>query len=85
MPVEVASLLMRFGEKLKILRTGKELTLSQLAEQLGLKSHSYLSELESGRKVPTSELVLRVSRLFCVTTDCLLKDEEEIAYDEEGV
>lgn len=68
----------RFGEKLRILRARHDLTLVELAERLGLKTHSYLSELESGRKVPTSDFVLRAARLFNVSTDVLLKDEIEL-------
>ena len=68
----------RFGEKLRILRYRKGLTLTQLAEQLGYKAHGHLSEIESGKKLPTTGLVLKVARLFEVTTDVLLKDELEI-------
>ena len=65
----------RFGEKLRRLRMEQGLTLKALAEALGYKTHAYLSELESGRKLPTAGLVLRVARFFDVTTDELLKDE----------
>ncbi len=68
----------RFGEKLRILRYRKGLTLIQLAEQLGYKAHGHLSEIESGKKLPTTGLALKVARLFEVTTDVLLKDELEI-------
>ncbi len=64
-----------FGQKLKKLRLGKRLTLKELATQLGYDSHSYLSELESGRKSPSVEIVVALSRFFNVTTDQLLKDE----------
>lgn len=65
----------RFGEKLRRLRMQQGLTLKELAAVLGYKTHAYLSELESGRKLPTAGLVLRVARFFDVTTDELLKDE----------
>ena len=68
----------RFGEKLRFLRTQRGLTLNQLAEWLGYKAHGHLSELESGKKLPTAGLVLKVSRLFSVSTDVLLKDELDI-------
>ena len=71
-------MLARFGEKLKTLRTHKGLTLVDLAPQLGLKSHSYLSELEGGRKTPTAEMVLRVSEIFGVSADDLLRDDREV-------
>jgi len=58
------------------------MTLQGLANQLGLTSHSYISELEAGKKIPTAELVLNVARLFGVTTDELLKDELEMTTSE---
>jgi len=38
----------------------------------------HISELESGKKKPTAELVLNAARLFCVSTDQLLKDELDL-------
>lgn len=72
----------RFGEKLRILRVQHEMTLRELANGLGLTSHSYISELEAGKKTPTAELVLNVARLFGVTTDELLKDELDLTLGE---
>ena len=46
-----------------------------LAEELGYKSHTYMSEVENGKKLPTVKMVLQVARYFGVTTDELLKDE----------
>lgn len=68
----------KFGEKLRMLRTQHGLSLQELAYQLGLNAHSYISELESGKKKPTAEFVLNVARLFGVTTDQLLKDELDL-------
>lgn len=72
----------RFGEKLRILRVRREMTLQEVANGLGLTSHSYISELEAGKKTPTAELVLNVARLFDVTTDELLKDELDLTHGE---
>ena len=68
----------RFGEKLKRIREHEGLTLKEMADRLDLKAHGYISELEGGKKYPTVFLVLKVSRLFGVTTDVLLKDELNI-------
>ncbi len=68
----------RFGEKLRSLRTRKELTLKELASTLGLTAHGYLSEMEAGKKKPTADFVLKVARFFNVTTDELLKDELDL-------
>lgn len=68
----------QFGKKLHILRKFHHLTLKQLALKLGYATHSYLSEIEAGIKIPTIDFVLKVSQLFNVTTDELLKDTLEI-------
>ena len=68
----------RFGEKLRDLRIATNLTLSELATIFGYSSHSYLSEIESGRKAPTIAIALMTSRYFKVSTDILLKDELEL-------
>jgi len=68
----------RFGEKLRLLRTQRGITLKELANALGHAAHGYISELESGKKTPTAEFVLGVALFFGVTTDELLKDDLEI-------
>ena len=55
--------------------------MQRLALLMGLTSHGYISELESGKKLPTVDFVLRLARLFDVTTDELLKDEIELELD----
>lgn len=65
----------RFGEKLQALRTARGMTLMQVAHALGYTTHSYISEIEAGKKQPTAEFVLGVARMFKVSTDLLLKDE----------
>lgn len=73
----------RFGEKLNKLRTQRKLSMQSLARLMGLIAHGYISELENGKKLPTVEFVLRLARLFNVTTDELLKDEIELKLDDE--
>ena len=60
------------------LRTGNDLSMQKLARLLGYTAHGYISELESGKKPPTVEFVLRLARFFHVTTDALLRDELDI-------
>jgi len=72
----------RFGEKLRVLRFRYGMTLKEVAAELGLTAHGYISELEAGKKTPTAELVLNVARLFEVSTDELLKDELELTISE---
>ncbi len=54
------------------------MTLKELAQALGHSAHGYISELETGKKMPMVEFVLGVSLLFNVSTDRLLKDELEV-------
>ena len=68
----------RFGDKLRTLRHTRKLSLKGLASELGYTSHGYISELETGKKQPTIEFVLKVSRYFNISTDQLLKDELDI-------
>ncbi|MHB8597461.1 MAG: helix-turn-helix domain-containing protein [Ktedonobacteraceae bacterium] len=72
----------RFGEKLRTLRTRHKLTLQGLAHLMGHSAHGYLSELESGKKLPTVDFVLRLARFFNITTDELLKDELELEIED---
>lgn len=65
----------RFGKKLRALRLRHDLSLKDLALELGYLTHGYLSELEAGKKIPTAEFVLKAARFFDVSTDQLLKDE----------
>lgn len=75
------SKLIKFGEKLQALRLERNLTLQQFAESLGYSAHGYISELESGKKTPTVEFVLSVSRVYNVSIDILLKEELELKRD----
>ena len=68
----------RFGEKLRYLRKRHGMTLKELARALDLSAHSHLSELESGKSKPTTEVVVKLARLFQVATDQLLFDELEL-------
>ncbi len=63
-----------FGENLRRLRRERRLTQAALALAVGLseRSKGYVSELEHGRKPPTTEMVVKLAKLFDVTTDELL-------------
>ena len=65
----------RFGEKLNALRAMRGLTLKDLALALGLTAHGYISELESGKKIPTAALALKIAQFFGVSLDELLQDD----------
>ena len=68
----------RFGKKLRLLRTHYGITLKSLATSLGYKAHGHISEIEAGKKMPTTGFALAVAELFGVSVDNLLKDDLEI-------
>ncbi|HEY0768791.1 MAG TPA: helix-turn-helix transcriptional regulator [Sphingobacteriaceae bacterium] len=63
-----------FGAKLHHLRRHYHLTQKELADRLGLASQAYISNVEAGRKTPSLDVIVRLSRLFAVTTDYLLRN-----------
>lgn len=67
----------RLGTKVRRLRKQACLSQTQLAVELGLSEHSkgYISEIESGKKTPPTEMIVLLAELFKVTTDYLLRDE----------
>lgn len=68
----------RFGDKLRALRKRHNLTMRELADKLGLSTHGYIGDLESGRRQPSLELALQVADLFGVTVDQLARDDVDI-------
>lgn len=68
----------RFGEKLRTLRQRSGMTMRELAEKLGLSTHGYIGDLESGRRQPSLELALKIAELFGVTVDQLARDDLDL-------
>ena len=68
---------MEFGEKLQQLRKQKNLTQEQLAERLFV-SRTAVSKWESGRGYPNLESLKCISRVFSVSIDELLSNDELI-------
>lgn len=68
---------MEFNEKLQQLRTQKNLTQEQLAEQLYV-SRTAISKWESGRGYPNIDSLKCISKFFSVSIDELLSGEELI-------
>lgn len=65
------------GRKVRLLRERAGMTQAELAQALGLSESSkgFISEIESGKKLPKAELVLRLAERFSVSTDYLLRDD----------
>ena len=76
---------MILAEKITQLRKRAGWSQEELAQQLDVTRQS-VSKWESAQSVPDMERLLRMSRLFGVTTDYLLKDElEEVPQTTESV
>lgn len=67
---------MILSEKITYLRKQNGWSQEQLAEQLNVSRQS-ISKWESGASIPDLDRILKLSKLFDVSTDYLLKDEIE--------
>ena len=67
--------MVEFGEILKSLRLNAGLTQKQLAEKLEVTS-SVVSYYELSERAPSPETLIKLSRIFHVTTDYLLGIEK---------
>ena len=59
------------GDKLRSLRIEKNLTQKQVADRIGL-AISAVSSYESGSRYPTYDTLIKLARMFHVSTDYLL-------------
>ena len=59
------------GEKLRSLRIEKKLTQKQIADRIGL-AISAVSSYESGTRYPSYDALVKLARIFHVSTDYLL-------------
>lgn len=60
-----------FGERLKYLRNERELGQNNLAEKLQL-SNASISYWETGKQIPSAEVVFKLAVFFSVSSDYLL-------------
>ncbi len=67
----------KFGKKLRHLRKQRGLTLVQVGEMLEV-NNTFVSRMERGKVTPNAAMILKVSHLFEVTTDQLMKDDLEL-------
>jgi transcriptional regulator with XRE-family HTH domain len=68
----------RFGEKVHTLRAYRGMTVRELAQALGYTAHSYVGDVENGKRRPTADFVLKVALLFGVSTDVLMRDDLDL-------
>ena len=63
--------MVNMGEKLRSLRTEKKLTQKQVADRIWL-AISAVSSYESGSRYPSYDALIKLARIFHVSTDYLL-------------
>lgn len=63
-----------FGGKLRALRQHLRLSQADVAQKLSLRTHVFISELETGRKEPPTNIVLQLAKVLNVPTEYLLND-----------
>jgi transcriptional regulator with XRE-family HTH domain len=54
------------------------MTIRELARELGYTAHSYIGAIETGKKTPKVEFILKVADLFDVTMDQLTRDGMDV-------
>ena len=72
------------GNKLKTLRTQKKLTQIQVADRIGL-AISAVSSYEAGTRYPSYEVLVKLARIFHVSTDYLLGMTDKRIVDTTGL
>lgn len=66
------------GERVKLLRKEKKWSQARLAKELETVSH-LISKYEAGKLKPSADTIVKIARLFNVSTDYLLMDSENRA------
>ena len=75
---------MVFSDKVKELRTSKNLTQEQLAKRLGI-TRAAISAYESGIRTPSYDLLSKIANIFNITIDSLLGDTKSDVIDVLGI
>lgn len=76
--------MVNMGNKLKSLRTERKLTQKQVADRIGL-AISAVSSYESGLRYPSYDVLVKLARIFHVSTDYLLGITDKRSIDVTGL
>ena len=63
------------GDRIREIREARTLTQDQLADRSGV-SKGFLSDIENGKRNPSSEYVLKIANALGASIDYLLRGEE---------
>ena len=69
-----------YGERIKRLRNGRELTQEQLAEKINV-SRTYIVTIENGLQIGPIEIAIELAMFFDVSMDFLLLGKENYRVD----
>ena len=69
-----------YGERIKRLRTGRDLTQEQLAEKINV-SRTYIVKIENGVQIGPIEIAIELAMFFVVSMDFLLLGKENYRVD----
>ena len=76
--------MINFGNKLKLLRLQDNMTQEQLAQKLNLTKW-VISAYETGLRLPSYDVLIRIAKIFNVSTDYLLGLEHKQEVDLSGL
>jgi transcriptional regulator with XRE-family HTH domain len=71
---------MKFNEKIKALRKSAEMSQQDLANKLHIHV-THLSKMENGHLMPSIDIVQRLMKVFSVSADQLLNEDEKSVVD----
>ena len=71
--------MMDIGNRIKRLRNARKMTQSEFAERLGV-TKSAVSSYENGSRLPSYDVLIKISRIFNITIDSLLTDDRNGIY-----
>ncbi|MED0678278.1 helix-turn-helix transcriptional regulator [Aneurinibacillus thermoaerophilus] len=65
-------------KKVRMVRNSKDMTQNELADKAGI-AQAYLSEIETGKTIPSIPVLRRIAKALGITVAELLDDEEQTA------
>lgn len=72
------------GDKIRNLRTNAKMTQPELAEKLGV-SRSAIASYENNSRQPSSQIIVKLSQIFNISTDYFLTDSRHEIVDISGL
>lgn len=71
---------MKFNEKIKVLRKAANMSQQELSDKIHIHV-THLSKMENGHLVPSIDIVQRLMKVFTVSADQLLNEDESSVVD----